>query len=112
VSHDKTANSNLTEGFSYCDLRFCINNFHLRECRLHRWVETTSLPKDRQEQTLIIMRMIVNIICNPAGAPIKSNADERDIHAFEEMVAKIRARSLATVIFSLISTTGWLQAVD
>jgi hypothetical protein len=43
---------------------------------------------DSKEQTLMIMRMIVNIIFNPAGTPIKSNADERDIHASEKMAAK------------------------
>ena len=45
----------------------------------------------------MVMRMIVNIIYNPAGILIKSNADERDIHASEKMAANSRGRSLAAI---------------
>jgi len=56
--------------------------------------------------------MIVNIIYNSTGILIKSNADERDIHASGKTAANSRREKFGGHIFPLISTTGCFQAVS
>lgn len=94
MSHDKTANSNLTEGFPYCDLRFCINDFHCENAGFTLGANHIS-SKGLSSITLMIMIMImiVNITFIYVRTPVKLNADERDIQAFEKMAANFRARS-------------------